>query len=109
MFSLYMDVIVQVHNVAFDDSERAQRRLNELRQQMSAIWESSSDTICVSVQGIGGDITTMVSPVYLREFHGFRKPKAIVFEVEKEHILSKDYSKLLCKYVQKINFPGRLE
>ncbi|CAJ1948208.1 unnamed protein product [Cylindrotheca closterium] len=104
--NLYMDIIVQVHKVAFDDSERAERRLAELRQQMSAIWERSSDAICVSVQGIGGAITTMVSPAYLREFHGISsKPKAIVFEVDEKHIRRKNYSKLQVRTVREINFP----
>ena len=104
-----MDIIVKVHKVAFDDSERAGRRVAELREQMSAIWESSSDPICISVQGIGGSVTTMVSPVYLRDFHGVHKPKAIVFEVEDKHIRSKNYSELVVNFVRKINFPGRLQ
>ncbi|KAL3938083.1 MAG: hypothetical protein SGBAC_006931 [Bacillariaceae sp.] len=103
--NLYMDIIVQVHKAVFDDTERAGRRLVELRQQMSAIWERSNDTICVSVQGIGGAITTMVSPVYLREFHGVIKPKAIVFEVDANHIKHKTFSKLHMQTVEEITFP----
>eukprot|EP00526_Cylindrotheca_closterium_P001973 CAMPEP_0113629296 /NCGR_PEP_ID=MMETSP0017_2-20120614/15204_1 /TAXON_ID=2856 /ORGANISM="Cylindrotheca closterium" /LENGTH=1088 /DNA_ID=CAMNT_0000539681 /DNA_START=116 /DNA_END=3382 /DNA_ORIENTATION=- /assembly_acc=CAM_ASM_000147 len=104
--NLYMDIIVQVHKVAFDDSERAERRLAELRQQMSAIWEKSSDAICVSVRGIGGSITTMVSPAYMREFHGISSlPKAIVFEVDEIDIRRKNYSNLQVRTVREINFP----
>ncbi|CAJ1926640.1 unnamed protein product [Cylindrotheca closterium] len=104
--NLYMKIIIQVHKAAFDDGERADRRLAELRQQMAAIWESSSDAICVSVEGIGGAITTMVSPAYLREFHGVTsKPRTIVFEVDEEHIRRQDYGNLQVLTAREINFP----
>ena len=75
--NLYMNIIVQVHKVSFDDTERAERRLAELRRLMSAVWERSSDVICVSVQGIGGSITTMDSPVYQELYHSRKESNAI--------------------------------
>ncbi|KAL3939528.1 MAG: hypothetical protein SGBAC_005759 [Bacillariaceae sp.] len=103
--NLYLDIVVQVHKAVFDDSERAERRLAELRLQMTAIWVSSSDTICVSVQGVGGSITTMVSPVYLRDFHGITNPKAIAFEVHEKHIRQNNFSRLQVRIVDEISFP----
>jgi len=102
--NLYMNIIVQVHKVAFDDGERAERRLAELRRLMSAVWERSSDVICVSVQGIGGSITTMVSPVYLELYHCRKESNAILFEIEKEDIDSQHYSNVPPRSVREIDF-----
>eukprot|EP00980_Cylindrotheca_fusiformis_P002501 scaffold586_cov68-Cylindrotheca_fusiformis.AAC.10 len=85
--NLYMNIIVQVHKVAFDDGERAQRRLEELRQLLNAVWENSSDVVCISVQGKNGTVSTMVSPVYMRLFQNVKeRPKAIVFEMKNEDL-----------------------
>lgn len=85
--NLYMNIIVQVHKAAFDDGERAQRRLEELRQLLNAVWENSSDVVCISVQGSNGTISTMVSPVYMRLFQNItERPKALVFEMKKEDL-----------------------
>eukprot|EP00980_Cylindrotheca_fusiformis_P021351 scaffold8235_cov113-Cylindrotheca_fusiformis.AAC.5 len=103
--NLYMNVIVQVHKVVFDDGARAERRLGELRRLMSAVWESSSDVICVSVQGISGTITTMVSPVYLRLYHNNQNdPKAIVIEIEQDEVDKHDYPNIQAKNVREIDF-----
>lgn len=103
--NLYMNVIVQVHKVAFDDGARAERRLGELRRLMSAVWESSSDAICVSVQGISGTITTMVSPVYLRLYHNIdSSPKAILLEIDQAEVDKHDYPNIRPKNVRAIDF-----
>ncbi|CAJ1964572.1 unnamed protein product [Cylindrotheca closterium] len=102
--NLYLNIIVQVHKVAFDDGERADRRLIELRRLMSAVWERSSDVICVSVQGIGGTITTMVSPVYLELYHGRTESNAILFEIGKEDVESRSYSNIQPRSVREIDF-----
>jgi signal transduction histidine kinase len=103
--NLYMNVIVQVHKVAFDDGERAERRLGELRRLMSAVWESSSDVICVSVQGISGTITTMVSPVYLRLYHNkVPTPRAILLEIDQGEIARQDYPNIQARNVREIDF-----
>ena len=65
---VYMKIIVDVHDAVFDDAVRAERRLRELREMMSVVWDSSSDVIVVSVRGAGGGITTMVSPTYVSIF-----------------------------------------
>jgi signal transduction histidine kinase len=103
--NLYMNVIVQVHKVAFDDGERSERRLGELRRLMSAVWESSSDVICVSVQGISGSITTMVSPVYLRSYHNkVPTPRAILLEIDQDEIARQDYRNIQARNVREIEF-----
>eukprot|EP00588_Corethron_pennatum_P033791 CAMPEP_0194349780 /NCGR_PEP_ID=MMETSP0171-20130528/107281_1 /TAXON_ID=218684 /ORGANISM="Corethron pennatum, Strain L29A3" /LENGTH=800 /DNA_ID=CAMNT_0039117273 /DNA_START=44 /DNA_END=2444 /DNA_ORIENTATION=+ len=64
---LYMNIILETHHMIFDDSARSERRLDELRRMMSVVWESSSDVIAISVRGAtNGEITTMVSPTYLK-------------------------------------------
>jgi signal transduction histidine kinase len=42
---LYSGVLLQIHNVLFDNASRTMRRLEELRSFMSAIWETSSDVM----------------------------------------------------------------
>lgn len=63
---LYMALIIEVHDTAFDEAKRANRRLAELRNTMSVVWEHSSDTIAISVQKVSGNITSMVSPSFFR-------------------------------------------
>uniref|UniRef100_A0A7S1YS11 Uncharacterized protein n=1 Tax=Ditylum brightwellii TaxID=49249 RepID=A0A7S1YS11_9STRA len=71
---LYLNIIVDVHNAVFDETTRSERRLQELRKMMSAVWESSSDIIAISVRGgIGGDVSTMVSPTYLQLYNTARE------------------------------------
>jgi hypothetical protein len=62
---LFLVVIVDVHYAIFDPSAKVERRLNELRQLMSAVWESSSDVIAISVRtGPKGDASVMLSPAF---------------------------------------------
>lgn len=35
---------------------------------MGVVWENSSDVICISVKGMAGDVTTILSPTYLKLF-----------------------------------------
>jgi len=63
---LYMFIIVDVHDQVFDQSARAERRLEELRQMMAVVWDNSSDVIGISVRSINGSVTTMLS-----EFRSF--------------------------------------
>ncbi|KAL7541449.1 hypothetical protein ACHAXR_013265 [Thalassiosira sp. AJA248-18] len=63
---LYMSLIIEAHHTAFDEAKRANRRLAELRNTMSVVWENSSDTIAISVQKMSGNITSMVSPSFFR-------------------------------------------
>ena len=58
---LYMFIIVDVHDQVFDQSARAERRLEELRQMMAVVWDNSSDVIGISVRSINGSVTTMLS------------------------------------------------
>ena len=41
----YADLLVEIHNIVFDDASRMMRRLEELRSLMSAVWYDSSDTL----------------------------------------------------------------
>ena len=61
---LFLIVIVDVHYAIFDPSAKVERRLNELRQLMSAVWESSSDVIAISVRSSQGDASVMLSPAF---------------------------------------------
>ena len=65
---LYLTIIVDVHDAVFDESSRAERRLKELRYMMSAVWDSSSDVIAISVRNNAksGTVTTMVSPTFAK-------------------------------------------
>jgi len=63
---LYMFIIVDVHDHVFDQGARAERRLEELRQMMAVVWDSSSDVIGISVRSVNGTVTTMLSPTYLK-------------------------------------------
>ena len=64
---LYMSLIVDAHDAAFDEGKRANRRLAELKHTMSVVWENSSDTIAISVRKMAsGDITSMISPGFFR-------------------------------------------
>jgi len=86
--SIYMLVIVEVHDTIFDRGARTERRLEELRKMMGVVWDNSSDVICISVRGANGNVTTMLSPTYLKiyspESHGRNEldAKAIAFELE---------------------------
>ena len=103
--NLYMNVIVQVHSVSFDDKERAERRLGELRRLMSAVWENSNDVICVSVRGMSGCISTMVSPVYMRLYHCQDKnSKAIMFDIDAQEVASGNFSVIKTNMVRTIDF-----
>jgi hypothetical protein len=62
---LFLVTIIDVHHAIFDPYARSERRLEELRKLMSAVWESSSDPIAISVRtGPKGGITTLLSPAF---------------------------------------------
>jgi len=63
---------------------------------MSAVWSNSSDIICISVKSASGDVTTMLSPTYLKmykreennsEGRPLNKSRAIAFDLGKERFL----------------------
>jgi hypothetical protein len=62
---LYLHVTVDIHSSVFDEGVRASRRLEELRQMMSVVWECSSDVIVISVCGWDGRVINMLSPTFL--------------------------------------------
>jgi hypothetical protein len=74
---LYMSLIVEAHQAAFDEARRANRRLAELRNTMSVVWENSSDCIAISVQKASGSISSMVSPSFFRSALVARKDESI--------------------------------
>jgi hypothetical protein len=76
---LYLHVTMDIHSSVFEEGVRASRRLEELRQMMSVVWECSSDVIVISVRGGGGRVTNM--PTFLR-FEGVPEAqiRAMVFE-----------------------------
>lgn len=62
---LFLVIIAEVHNAIFDPFAKTERRLEELRQLMAAVWESSSDVIAISVRtGPTGGASTMLSPAF---------------------------------------------
>jgi len=63
---LYMALILEAHVAAFDEAKRANRRLAELKNTMSVVWENSSDTIAISVRKASGNVTTMISPSFFQ-------------------------------------------
>mmetsp|Transcript_2506 Transcript_2506/g.5314 ORF Transcript_2506/g.5314 Transcript_2506/m.5314 type:complete len:1174 (+) Transcript_2506:62-3583(+) len=62
---LFLAVIGEVHHAIFDPFARTERRLDELRQLMAAVWDSSSDVIAISVRtGLNNSVSTMLSPAF---------------------------------------------
>mmetsp|Transcript_36823 Transcript_36823/g.78511 ORF Transcript_36823/g.78511 Transcript_36823/m.78511 type:complete len:1179 (+) Transcript_36823:87-3623(+) len=62
---LFLNLIMDVNQAIFDPIARTERRLDELRQLMAAVWESSSDVIAISVRTAGsGGASTMLSPAF---------------------------------------------
>ena len=63
--SLYLILIMEVHEMVFDKNSRVLRRLEELRSMMTVVWENSSDIIALIVQG-EDRANAVVSPTFLR-------------------------------------------
>jgi hypothetical protein len=81
----YLNMLIEVHNIVFDDAARTMRRLEELRVVMSTIWNTSSDVmVWCSVQE--GRIHAVVSP----SFFDFADPPS---ETEKLRRLAPHYRK----------------
>ena len=74
----YCKVIIEVHGQVFDPQARTRRQLDELRQIMNDLWETSKDVICIlalrtdSTNGITGNTTatTMLSPAFIDKVVG---------------------------------------
>lgn len=66
----YADLLVEIHNVVFDDASRTMRRLEELRAFMSAVWDHSSDVLIWGSQR-GDIINGIVSPSFFSNDHAF--------------------------------------
>ena len=49
--SLFLQVIVDVHRKVFDSDARARSHLGELRRLMQLLWDSTTDTIIISLRG----------------------------------------------------------
>jgi signal transduction histidine kinase len=60
----YLILIVDIHELVFDEGSRATRRLEEMRSMMSVVWETSSDVIALCVRG-KETINAVVSPTFL--------------------------------------------
>jgi len=84
---MYLSIIIEIHISIFDEGQRASRLLEELRQMMSVVWESSSDVVAISVKGWDESVTTMFSPTFLR-LEGImdNRLKAVVFELSREDL-----------------------
>jgi len=84
---LYMALILEAHVAAFDEAKRANRRLAELKNTMSVVWENSSDTIAISVRKASGNVTTMISPSFFqpaliaRQQENIENISAVVLEI----------------------------
>ena len=50
----YLSIIVEAHDLVFDNKSRAERRLEELRRMMPIAWASSSDVLLISISGSSG-------------------------------------------------------
>lgn len=66
----YADLLVEIHNIVFDDASRTVRRLEELRAFMSAVWDHSSDIL---IWGSRRDnvINGIVSPSFFAAENAF--------------------------------------
>jgi hypothetical protein len=61
----YLSALVEAYEKVFDESTRAVRQLEELRNFMSTVWESSSDVIVFCGQR-EGRINARISPAFLK-------------------------------------------
>ena len=80
----YLMLIVDVHELVFDEGSRAVRRLEEMRDIMSVVWDSSSDVIVLCVKG-KRHINAVVSPTFLKLSGNTTQQDdniALVFEVK---------------------------
>jgi len=86
--SQYMRYIVDAHKLVFHSEGLAQRQLIELRRLMSALWESSSDMIILSVRH-EMKCLTLFSPGFSVLLSGapndrIHSQKALVLEIQLE-------------------------
>jgi signal transduction histidine kinase len=60
----YADLLIEIHEIVFDDAARTMRRLEELRNLMTAVWDHSSDILIWGSRSSRGDslIQGIVSP-----------------------------------------------
>lgn len=77
----YLILVLDVHELVFDEGHRAVRRLEEMRDIMSVVWDSSSDVIALCVKS-EHSINAVVSPTFLK-LSGEEQEEniALVFEV----------------------------
>ena len=61
----YLNTLLEAYDNVFDINQRVSRRLEELRRFMSAIWQSSSDTIIFCVAKNEDHISARISPAFL--------------------------------------------
>mmetsp|Transcript_226 Transcript_226/g.316 ORF Transcript_226/g.316 Transcript_226/m.316 type:complete len:1086 (+) Transcript_226:192-3449(+) len=78
----YLSFILDVHELVFDEGSRAVRRLEEMRDMMSVVWESSSDVIALCVKG-HSSINAVLSPTFLglQKKDGMDHNIALVLEI----------------------------
>jgi hypothetical protein len=61
----YFNILVEVHNIVFDDASRTMRRLEDLRVIMATIWHTSSDVmVWCSMSDDDHRIHAVVSPSF---------------------------------------------
>lgn len=84
----YLMLILDVHELVFDEGSRAVRRLEEMRDIMAVIWDSTSDAIALCVKGNKSNIiNAVVSPTFLKmseeetQTQAHDENIALVFEV----------------------------
>jgi hypothetical protein len=82
---LYLAIVLDTHNLVFDEGQRSARRLEELRQMMSVLWDCSSDLVAISVKGWNRNITTILNPAFLK-LEGLQdlRIRAVIFEQREE-------------------------
>jgi hypothetical protein len=61
----YATLLIEVHNKVFDHASRTVRRLEELRNFMSAVWDTSSDMMAMCSRS-GNHISAIVSPAFFK-------------------------------------------
>eukprot|EP00978_Attheya_sp_CCMP212_P045892 scaffold365110_cov59-Attheya_sp.AAC.1 len=105
--SLFLNTLIEVHELVFDETNRAKRRLDELRQMMDVVWDSSSDVIAISVKGMNGSITTMISSTFSTRSNGMgdRKESAntLVFELDYSDFTGRDMKDELNRSIHDTN------
>lgn len=85
----YADLLIEIHNIAFDDATRTMRRLEELRSLMAAVWDHCSDALIWGSRAVPNCnvINGIVSPKgveFLTTHRGSKNLSTMLLEIDRD-------------------------